>query len=200
MVAPGKKFSFSRLISNMVPNFANDSENDVDLSPHQADQLLAYQLALKYPRYLAENAFFVARIAGSESVSKKVHKALVKHGIILPLLGVSSSSGQAAAETMTVNTAGITKGFASQMAVISVHAQRKLVGLLFFWEEECTRWKLLDQEEREIVDALKTNEGNADLQCALEAVRMKIKLLPSKRGEETANVAKGAGHELPSYS
>ena len=84
--------------------------------------------------------------------------------------------------------------------MISVHAQRKLVGLLFFWEEECTRWKLLDQEEKGILDALKQNEGNMDLQCALEAVRMKMKLLPSKRGEATANIVQGAGHELPCYS
>ncbi|KAE9379139.1 hypothetical protein N431DRAFT_434147 [Stipitochalara longipes BDJ] len=200
MAAPGRKFSFSRLVSNMIPNFANDSKNDVDLSPQQADQLLAYQLASKYPRCLSENAFFIAGITGSESVSKKVNKALVKHGIILPVPEVSSSSGQAGTETMTVNTAGISKRFASQMAIISVHAQRKLVGLLFFWEEECMRWKLLDQEEREIIDALKVNERNADLECALEAVRMKMKMLPSKRGEETANVVKGAGHELPSYS
>jgi len=184
----------------MKPNFANDSKDDVDLSPQQADQIVAYQLASKYPRYLGENAFFVGGVTDSEANSKKVHKGLVKHGIIHPIPEDSSSSGQEAAETMTVNTAGITKAFANQMAIISVHAQRKLVGLLFFWEEECTRWKLLDQEEREIIDALKTHEGNTDLQCALEAVRMKMKMLPSKRGEETANVAKGAGHELPVYS
>jgi hypothetical protein len=39
-----------------------------------------------------------------------------------------------------------------------------------------------------------------DLECALEAVRMKMKLLPSKRGEATANIVQGAGHELPCYS
>lgn len=62
------------------------------------------------------------------------------------------------------------------------------------------RWKLLDQEEREILAALEQNKGNADLECALEAVRMKMRLLPSKRGEGTVNVGHGAGHELPSYS
>jgi hypothetical protein len=200
MAAKGKKFSFNRLITNAFPNFANDSVNDVDLSPAQADQLLTHQLATSHPRYLSEKAFFVAGITDSESTSKSVYKALVKHGIILAAPEESSSSGQAPGEQITVNTAGVGKGFASQLAIISVHAQRKVVGLLFFWEEECMRWKLLDQEEREILDALKQNEGNADLETALEAVHMKRKLLPSKRGEETANVAKGAGHELPSYS
>jgi len=59
---------------------------------------------------------------------------------------------------------------------------------------------LLDQEEREILSALEANKGNADLECALEAVRLKMKLLPSQRGEETANVGQGAGHVLPTYS
>jgi len=198
MAARGKKFSFNRLITNAFPNFARDDPNDVNLSPAQADLLLIYQLATPYPRYLNENAFFIASIVGAESLSKKVHKALVKNRIILPIPNSSSSAGQG--ETLTVNTGGVTKGFASQLAVISVHAQRKLVGLLFFWEEECMRWKLLDQEEREILAALEQNKGNADLECALEAVRMKMRLLPSKRGEGTVNVGHGAGHELPSYS
>jgi len=100
---------------------------------------------------------------------------------------------------MTVNTSAITKSFANQVAVISIHAQRKLVGMLFFWEEECTRWKLLDQEEKEILEALETCESHGDLELALEAVEMKRKMLPSERGEGTANVVSGRGHELPSY-
>lgn len=182
-----------------MPNFANDNKDDVNLSPGQADQLVAYQIDTPYPRYLSEKAFFIAGIVSAESLSKDVHKALVKHKIILPIPEASSSSNTGDGETLTVNTAGITKGFASQLYMISIHAQRKLVGLLFFWEEECTRWKLLDQEEKEILAALEANKGNVDLECALEAVRMKMKLLPSKRGEATANVAQGAGHELPSY-
>jgi hypothetical protein len=198
MAAQDKKFSFNRLVRNAFPNFAKDDKNDVNLSPAQADQLLAYQLATPYPRYLDEKAFFIAGLVDSESLSKKVHKALIKNKIILPIPESSSSTGQGG--SLTVHTAGVTKGFASQLYMISVHSQRKLVGLLFFWEEECMRWKLLDQEEREILGALETQKGNLDLECALEAARMKMRLLPSKRGEETTNVGQGAGHELPSYS
>ncbi|KAE8451314.1 hypothetical protein EG329_004480 [Mollisiaceae sp. DMI_Dod_QoI] len=226
MAARGQRFSFMRLINNAVPNFARDDPNDVDLRPQQADALLSYQLGLPYPRYLGENALFVAGIVGAESLSKKVHKALVKHKIILPSPGEkqrkgsttsmlsmgssrsASASASDAAETgpvgsdqMTVNTSGITKGFASQLAVISVHAQRKLVGLLFFWEEECMRWKLLDEEEREILRAVEQDgEANMDLNVALEAVEMKKKMLPSKRAEPVANVSVGQGHTLPTYS
>lgn len=199
MAAPGKKFSFGRLINNAVPNFAKDDPNDVDLTPQQADQLLAFQLASPYPRYLGERSFFIAGVVGADSISKKVHTALVKNKMVLPVPEASSSSGQQL-ETLTVNTGAITDAFASQLAVISVHAQRKVVGMLFFWEEECMRWKLLDEEEKEILAAQEANGGNDDLAVALASVRMKMKLLPSQRGESTANVGQGAGHVLPTYS
>lgn len=64
------------------------------------------------------------------------------------------------------------------------------------------RWKLLDQEEAEILQAMGqegTDDRNLDL--ALQAVEMKRKLLPSQRAEATANVtAAGVGHELPGYA
>jgi hypothetical protein len=186
-----------RLINNAIPNMARDDPNDVDLSPKQADDLFRYQLTLSYPRYLSEKSCFVAGIVGAESLSKRVYKALVKHKI-LPA-PENQAPGQV---SMTVNTAGVTKNFASQLAIISVHAQRKLVGMLFFWEEECMRWKLLDEEEREILsvlDSLETGE-NRDLALALEAVGMKKRMLPSQRAEGAANVGRGTGHELPSYA
>jgi len=199
----GTRFSFSRMINNAVPNFARDDPNDVDLPPGLADDLLRYQLSLPYPRYLDERSFWIAGIAQNKPYSTKVYKALVKAHIILPVPSCSISSSSAAnsaGEPMTVNTAAIGKGFASQLAVISVHAQRKLVGMLFFWEEECTRWNLLDAEEREILRALDKNPGNVDLEVALEAVKMRKNLLPSQGAEGTANVTPGAGHKLPSYS
>jgi len=149
---------------------------------------------------LNEKAFFAAGIVGSESLSKKVHKAPLKNGLILPAQdSASSSSSTVSKADMTVNTAGIGKGFASQVAIISVHAQRKLVGMLFFWEEECVRWNLLDAEEKEILSALGSNNDSMDLACAHEAVKMKKKLLPSQRGEGIASIGSGRGHELPQY-
>ncbi len=199
MAAPGRKFSFSRLINNAIPNFARDDPSDVDLTPTQADNILRYQLSLTYPRYLSELSFFTAGIVGAESLSKKVYKALLKANIILP--APADGTPKENLVTETVNTAAIGKGFASQLAVISVHAQRKLVGMLFFWEEECMRWKLLDQEEREILHAVQAEgKPNENLSIALEAVEMKKKLLPSQRAESTANIGPGAGHSLPSYS
>ncbi|KAF7511933.1 hypothetical protein GJ744_003166 [Endocarpon pusillum] len=171
MAAPGKKFSFMRLVNNAIPNFARDDPNDVDLSPSQADKLVDYQLVLPNPRYLTDESFYVAGIVGSSSLSKKVFRALKKHSMI------SSSTDEP-----PVNTAAISRNFANQLPSISVHAQRKLVGLLFFWEEECTRWRMLDLEEDEIKKAI-DREGpqNIDLELALEAVQIKKRLLPSER-------------------
>jgi hypothetical protein len=200
MAAPGREFPWTRVINNAVPNFARDDPNDVNLSTVQADNLLRYQYLLPHPRYLSEISFLVAGIVGAESLSKKVYKALVKHSIILPVPEMNSKADVDAA--ITVNTAGIDRRFASQQASISIHAQRKLVGMLFFWEEECTRWKLLDAEEQEIMSILERGEypQNRDLAVALEAVEMKRKMLPSQRGEGTANVSGGMGHQLPPYA
>ncbi|RFU26824.1 hypothetical protein B7463_g9521, partial [Scytalidium lignicola] len=204
MAAKGKKFSFTRFITNAVPNFARDDINDVDLSPVQADALLRYQLALPHPRYLDPKSFFIAGITGSQSMSKDVYKVLVKHNILVPTPNDLSPSPPPTQDpdrnVMPVNTSGITKNFANQLAVISVHAQRKLVGMLFFWEEECMRWNVLDGEEKEIMESIEMNGETNDLTVALEAVKMKRGLLPSMRGEWTINVGPGRGHELPRYS
>ena len=169
MAAGGKKFSWTRLITNMVPNFAHDDIHDVNLTPEQADNLFKYQLQFHSPCYLNELACFVTGIVGAKSLSKKVYQSLVKNDIILPV--PEAGSGQDSVQ-VTVNSACITKHFSNQLAVISIHDQRKVVGLLFFWEEECMRWKLLDAEEKEILGAMETENGreNRDLEVALQAV------------------------------
>ncbi|KAH8658630.1 hypothetical protein BGZ60DRAFT_531317 [Tricladium varicosporioides] len=216
MAAPNKKFSWTRLITNAIPNFANDANTsqDINLSPAHADLLFTYQQTLSYPRYLGENAFFITGIVGAESVSLKVWKGLVKNGIILPSPESGKGGGNPVkGEQVTVNTRNITSNFANQHATISVHAQRKVVGLLFFWEEECVRLSLLDSEEEEILAAVREREGvgrgqvegeggesgGRDLEVALESVRIRRGLVPSKRAEDTANVGVGRGHELPGY-
>jgi hypothetical protein len=173
-------FSFTRVINNAFPNFALDSPNDVDLSPSKADALVRYQLALPNPRHLSPSCFMIAGITDNESNSKKVFNALAKAGIV-------DKDGQ---DAMTVHTSRIDNSIANRLAVISVHAQRKVVGLLFFWEEECTRWRLLDQEECEVRTAMAEHE-TPELEVAMAAVQRKRLLLPSQRA---------GGNELPVYS
>lgn len=81
-------------------------------------------------------------------------------------------------------------------------AQRKVIGMLFFWEEEIVRWRLLDDEEQEIRkvmgDAAEKggNQGALpDLQLALESVRMRRGMRPSRRLPGAIK----EGEELPEY-
>jgi hypothetical protein len=207
------RFSWRRLLDSAFPNLLRDEREDVDLLPAQADNLVWWQISTPTPAYLSEEAFYIAGLTSSRIVSKKIHQALIKHKLIAPAPASTSAhrpsqSSCASAcpppsfeqPTPPVNTAGITRDFVGQLSIISVHAQRKLVGLLFFWEEECMRWNLLAQEEAEILNAMGYQHvDNNDLDFALKAVEMKRLLLPSLRAEATVNISQGVGHELPSY-
>jgi len=199
MAALHKKWT--RLLSSLSPHLAHSNE-DVNLSPLQADNLVRYQLLILNSRYLDPLAFFIAGIAASESVFRRMHRTLIKHHIILASPEHhkhAASSDEEGEVEMTVNTSLISRSFLSQMKAVSVSTQRKIVGLLFFWEEECVRWRLLDAEERAIAVEVEMEGGNGDLAIALEAVEMKRRLLPSQRAEGTANVGIGRGDELPGY-
>jgi hypothetical protein len=199
MATSRRKFSWNRLISRVIPNFTDDNaEDDATLSPTQADAIVKHQLALPFPRYLSEESFFVAGVTDNKPYSLKVHKALLKNGLIR----APPAAGHEDDMTVhTVNTQGITKNFANQIAIISVHAQRHLVGLLFFWEEECTRWRLLADEEREILRALDVEGCDREsLAVVLSGVEIRKGLLPSQRAEDTSNVGSGVGHSLPAYA
>jgi hypothetical protein len=177
---------------------ASSDDYDVDLTAVQADYLVRSQLRTLTPPYLSEEAFFMAGVAGSRQLSRRVHAALARHGLIAP--PPPSPQQQSFGQPVPpVNTASISSHFVRQLSIISLHAQRRLIGLLFFWEEECTRWKLLDQEQSDILTAMSYTDSD-DLELALRAVEMKRVLLPSRRAESTANVSRGVGHELPLYS
>lgn len=180
----------------MEPSFARDNPTNVDVTNTQADSLFRYQLTKPFPRYLDELSFFVGGLVNQKSVSKKMYKTLVKHNLIaaVPEAGTADD-----VTCPTVYTNNITKEFAKHFYFLSVHAQRRLVGLMFFWEEECMRWRILAEEEREILLAMDQEGENSDLGVALAAVEMKKKMMPSIRAEATVNVSPGVGHALPSY-
>lgn len=79
------------------------------------------------------------------------------------------------------------------MATISVHRQRKLVFMLFFWEEELMRWKLLDDEQREIQGLLDEVAGQRgrenrsqeeELRIAIGRVQTRKNLAPNARRDD----------------
>lgn len=85
----------------------------------------------------------------------------------------------------------------SKIGIISVPKQRELVNMLFFWEEELTRWKLLDEEAFEIKEAINGEEDAAGLVERLAVVEAKKKVLPSLRRED--GTVKGDDANPPGY-
>jgi hypothetical protein len=187
---------------NAFPNFAKDNRHDVDMTPRQMDSLLSFQLVCPDPRYLEPQALAVAGVVDNDSLGKKLFEACVKHGYIIPRpAGGVSASAAAKDSQITVNTARMDKHLPNRLAMVSVHAQRKLVSLLFFWEEECMRWQALDHEERVILERLQVADAEqaTELRTLLEGVRRRRNSLPSQRAEGAGGVIPLKDEELPVY-
>ncbi|GAB7356954.1 hypothetical protein MBLNU459_g7796t2 [Dothideomycetes sp. NU459] len=174
----------------------------IDLTPVQADLLVSCQLRQAHPESLAPTAFHVAQIVNSDSISARIHAALTKSGILLPQ---PSTAADDALDGILIDTNKITRNFAHELFFVSAAAQKRIVALLFFWEDECKRRRGLEKEEAELNEALERQshlaESNAaELLILRDAVRMKMRLLPSQRAEDTSNVGAGVGsEELPAY-
>lgn len=131
-----------------------------------------------------------------DSQSRQLRKALLKNQVLKPDTGLP-------------DTTKIGPKFTHQVAFISVAAQRKLVGVLFFWEEEVIRWRLLNEEELEIettIEVVKREHGEGaetlcDLNIALEKVRMKRRMKPSERkaAEQELQTAHSEQAQPPAY-
>jgi hypothetical protein len=80
----------------------------------------------------------------------------------------------------------IDRNFVNKISIISVPKQRELVDMLFWWEEELTRWRLLDEEQAEIEGLMSAaSEGSqhdeAELQERMRVIEAKRRVLPSLR-------------------
>ncbi|KIW88523.1 uncharacterized protein Z519_11092 [Cladophialophora bantiana CBS 173.52] len=183
-------FSFTRFANAAVPNFFADEtpSRTVDLTGYRRDMCYMHQIASANPYTLDERSFYVAGVVDAESVSRKVYAKLKKNEILK--------------EDGLVDTHKIGPKFPHQLALLNIYRQKDLVGMLFWWEEECQRLRKLDAEEMDL-DALiseseikltKTEEDSAEQQCvketldqlkfARERVRMKRRQRPSQRDPE----------------
>jgi hypothetical protein len=199
----GKGFGlFNKMMQNMFPNSAANAKDDIDPTPEQMDNIIKYQLTLAHPWYLDPETIYIAGIVDERSIAAQVHRQLVKNHFVLEAPKTKDPPDSAAATPMTVDTFKIDKHFQNKVPTISIHAARKLVALLFFWEEEVNRWRKLDQEEAEVRALLETaTEQHAveDLNVALESVLMRKKMLPSQRAEGASTVFPPKQEALPSY-
>ncbi|ETI19642.1 hypothetical protein G647_08654 [Cladophialophora carrionii CBS 160.54] len=186
-------FSFTRFANAAVPNFFADPTPSyhVDLTGYRRDMCYMHQIASADPYSLDERSFYVAGVVDSESVSKRVHAKLKKHEILR--------------EDGSVDTFKIGPRFPHQLALLNLNRQKDLVGMLFWWEEECQRLRKLQAEEKELDSLIEEAEGkvaamatgteddspersSADLKgtvdqlkFARERVRMKRRQRPSQR-------------------
>lgn len=99
------------------------------------------------------------------------------------------------------DTTKIGSDLVNKIAIISTPKCRELVNLLFFWEEESTRWRLLCNEERELERTVQDGDTSEDerihLYEALKIVAARKRILPSLRDESGELLP---GHEaLPDY-
>lgn len=85
----------------------------------------------------------------------------------------------------------------SKIGIISVPKQRELVNMLFFWEEELTRWRLLDEEAADIKGAITAGVNDSGLEEKLAVVEAKKKVVPSMRKED--GTVKTDGAAPPEY-
>jgi len=136
--ANGKRrtsFSFSRLITNAVPNFAKSGDPTVSVS--DLDTLFYFQQSVKPPQKLISTSLYLAQITQDEKSATKVYDKLLKLGILCE-------------GPPYVDTKKITANFTHQLAIVSSFAQKRLIYLLFDWEEEVRRLQVLEDEEKEI--------------------------------------------------
>ena len=99
------------------------------------------------------------------------------------------------------DTTKIDKNLVNKIGIISVGKQRELVNMMFFWEEELMRWRLLDEEEDEVKSALTADgmddDTRAALRDALRVIEAKKRIAPSQRMQD--GTLKTAQEHPPEY-
>ena len=100
------------------------------------------------------------------------------------------------------DTTKIDRNIVNKLAVISISKQRKLVNLLFYWEEELVRWRLLTEEEDELKEKLNSELGlsineRTHIQESLKIIAATKRVLPSRRDQSGSVHSNGA--DLPRY-
>lgn len=112
------------------------------------------------------------------------------------------SIGLVDSETGLPDTTKIDRRMVPKLASISKAKQRILIDLLFFWEQELVRWRLLCQEESQLREQLSDtglDEGTRTyFRHHLQVVQAAKRVLPSMRHEDGQIIAQEE-EQLPSY-
>ncbi|KAK3079672.1 hypothetical protein LTS18_004172 [Coniosporium uncinatum] len=171
----------------MVHSPGKDRTELSDLSKEEYDNLFRYQAGLSSPKKLNEHSFYIAHVTRDLRHSRKTLESLYQSGILCE-------------DSCDIHTERITKEFSSQHSRLPVLMQKKLVNMLFTWEEELMRFRMLEEEKTEIETVMDEERrhggGNVGhLEKRLKEIEGLMGLRPSQRGE-----AVRAADELPGYS
>ena len=187
--------SLLRRLSIPFPTWQRRPSHTIEdeLPSQLKDDLFRLHLGSANFARLDEHSLITADIC-TKTYAEKVLKACHNTGIINP------DTGHPVTEV-------INRTIVKEMPVISVTKQRMLVMLLFFWEEEVVRWRLLSSEESEIRQRLREDglsQGyRAELEYAMKMVLAKKRVLPSMRDRSGMVLDGGAVEEeevLPTYA
>jgi hypothetical protein len=151
-----------------------------ELHPQIKDDVFRWQLGGTDFTCIDAETLLRADICRSKSVAEKVLNTCHGLGIIDP------ATGQPA-------TSKVDRSMVNKLATISARKQRELVLLLFFMEEEITRWRLLSNQE----DEIKSNvEGGGLLLVARTELEMSLKLVQAQKNV-APSLRDASGRMLP---
>ncbi|KAF4637384.1 hypothetical protein G7Y89_g686 [Cudoniella acicularis] len=162
-----------------------------DLTPPRKDIIFAFQILQPNPLALIPLSLKIAKITGTDQYSNSVFRSAQKEGII-------SQEGYPVTSKINAN-------LVNRIAILSLPKTKELVNLLFFWEEESTRLRMLQEEEQEIdvilqemdgVDGERQSHERMELELRLAQVKIRRAMVPSKR--TAGGLARGE-EELPGY-
>lgn len=177
---------------NAFPNFANNDVNGSEFTPKEHDTFLRYQLGQENPKIISPVALRLVGVAAEDKGAKKTLQKLYKLGVLEE-------------DSPVIHTDLIQPGFTHALAHLPATRQKKLINLLFTWEEELMRWRLIEEEEAEIRQVMAAaasadgQEGEQDMQHQF-AVRLKElegqwHLLPSLRTQEAKDTTVLPGYQ-----
>ncbi|WPG99917.1 Hypothetical protein R9X50_00273800 [Acrodontium crateriforme] len=145
-----------------------------DLTIPTRDDLFDLQIRSDDFTRLTAESLRVAKIVETKQYANSVLRGCIRCGVIN-------------AETGQPDTTKINRDMVNKIAIISVPKQRELVNMLFFWEEEMMRWRLLSREEDDLTSQLSnsTLSANALVHAKenLQIVQAKKRVPPSRRDD-----------------
>jgi hypothetical protein len=164
------------------------------LSPGDLDRLFDFQTSLANPKQLSAATLYIMGVTDTERKATKTVAKLVEIGVL--------SKGDAASQGGYVNTRNIGSQFAHQIYILPKWALKRLICVLFAWEEELMRWRMLEEEKTDLQAIIEEERREGGGQIGhLEVRVLEInglwRLAPSLR--EGRRVQRGLDEELPGY-